>query len=189
METSYITTGEPNEHVVPRGINYFLLLVGHGMLYGMFGFLGSLLLGGFDEQKVPRWASFLAFLGLALLLGRALPIARWWKGKGARCILIYSDSPIWKSYIENRWLPAAGDQLELINISQHHHWKPSLAGLLLEAHLAARKRPSLPAALILSERPILLDFHGSFLDHEAGDDEQLKKGEQRLTRALGISLA
>lgn len=183
METSAI--GEPTEQVVPRGINYILLLGG----YVMFGFLGSLLVGVFDEQKVPRWTAFLIFLGVALALGHFLSMARLWKGKGARGIVIYSDSPVWKEYIENRWLAAAGDQLEAVNISRHHHWRPSLAGLLFEAHVAARKRPSLPAALILSERPILLDFHGSFLDHEAGDDEQLKKGEQRLARELGVPFA
>ena len=186
METSYIAT---EEQVMPRGINYLLLHLGYGTL-GFLGFLGSLLVDVFDEHKVPRWAFFLVFLALLLLLGRLAPsMSTWSKRINAKGILVYSDSPVWKNYIESRWLPAAGDRIELINISEGHHWKPSLAGLLLEAHLANRKRPLLPVALIISERPILLAFHGSFLDYEAGDNEQLKSKEQLLARALGASLA
>lgn len=177
---------------MPRGINYLLLCLGYGSLGFLGGFLGSSLVDVLDEHKVPRLASFLVFMGLALLLGRStssMAMAKWWKARSAKVILAYSDSPVWKDYIESRWLPAAGDRLELINVSQGQHWKPSLAGLLLEAHMVNMKRPLLPVALIISERPVLLAFNGSFLDNEAGDDEQLKSKERILARALEASLA
>src|SRR5215210_5333237 len=113
MGTSY-TTKESKEYVVPRGINYILPNFGYGALVSSGVLLGLLLLDVFDEQKVPRWVTFLFFLSLALLLRRIPSIANWWRGKDARAVLIYSDSPIWKSYIESRWLPAAGDRLDLI---------------------------------------------------------------------------
>lgn len=178
-----MTTEEPEDRVVPRGISHVLFLFG----YFLLGFLGSLL-NVFDQPEISRWACFLALLGVVLVLGRHAPaIMNWLKRKDSRGILVYSDSPAWKSYIEDRWLPVAGERLELINISRLDHWKPSLAGLIFEVHLEG-KRPSLPVALVFSKRPALIAFNGGFLDFASGDDEQLKKQEQNLARALGVAL-
>jgi hypothetical protein len=44
-----------------------------------------------------------------------------WGGK--RILLVYSDSPHWKSYIESTWLPRYGAALVTLNWSERRRWR------------------------------------------------------------------
>lgn len=176
-----------DETKVLRGINYLVINLGYFIFWFLIGMLSEIL----RTSVLLGWFAFLAFVGLALLLDRrGLSISNWLRRKHGRGILVYSNSPRWKAYIESRWLPAAGDHLAAINISENQHWRPSLSGLTLEAHLFSRKRPLLPVALVFPDGrpPEFIEFNGAFLDRNAGNDEQIYIKEQHLARALGVSL-
>ena len=45
-----------------------------------------------------------------------------WGAEGKRLLLVYSNSPHWQSYIEERWLPRLGPAAIVINWSERARW-------------------------------------------------------------------
>jgi len=45
-----------------------------------------------------------------------------WVGQGKRGILVYSNSPHWKAYIDQRWLPTIGARVVVLNWSERTAW-------------------------------------------------------------------
>jgi len=45
-----------------------------------------------------------------------------WAAQGKRGILVYSNSPHWKVYIEEKWLPAVSDYVVVMNWSEKTKW-------------------------------------------------------------------
>jgi hypothetical protein len=66
---------------------------------------------------------------LYFLWGAVLYIAIWLTWKKQRVLFVYSDSPIWKDYIEKEILPYVRDRAVILNWSERRIWKNSLAVL------------------------------------------------------------
>jgi hypothetical protein len=66
---------------------------------------------------------------LYFLWGAVLCIAIWLTWKKQRVLFVYSDSPIWKDYIEKEILPYVPDRAVILNWSERRIWKNSLAVL------------------------------------------------------------
>jgi hypothetical protein len=45
--------------------------------------------------------------------------------QGKRALLVYSNSPNWQSYIEERWLPKLADHVVILNWSERATWSSS----------------------------------------------------------------
>jgi hypothetical protein len=63
---------------------------------------------------------------LYLLWGTILSIAIWLTWQKQRVLFVYSDSPIWKDYIEREILPHIQDRAVILNWSERRNWENSL---------------------------------------------------------------
>src|SRR4029434_4504982 len=68
-------------------------------------------------------------LALFVLTSGCLHILIWifWCARGRDVLCVYSDSPIWHDYIEQRLLPPIRHRAVVLNWSQRKRWRPSLA--------------------------------------------------------------
>lgn len=66
---------------------------------------------------------------LYFLWGVILYLTIWLTEKKRFVVFVYSDSPIWKDYIEREILPYIQDRAVILNWSERRNWKNSLAVL------------------------------------------------------------
>jgi len=81
-----------------------------------------------------RWWLLLPAVPLILYIvcvayGILLLLAAWWRWHGTdiRGVLVWSDSPNWREYIEQNWLPRLAGKVVVLNWSERRHWRASLA--------------------------------------------------------------
>jgi hypothetical protein len=85
-----------------------------------------------------------------------------------RTMLIYSNSPVWQSYIEANWLPRIGPEAVVLNWSERSTWAKNypLEARLFRSHLGDREFN--PAAIVFHRKPLLTPWQsllaGRFLD-------------------------
>jgi len=81
-------------------------------------------------------------------------------GTEVRGILVYSNSPNWQAYIEERWLPRIGSRLFVLNWSERSRWKREhpLEASLFRSHLGDREFN--PAAIIFVRSPARATYRG-----------------------------
>lgn len=90
----------------------------------------------------PLFIALLPFLVAAgfvyLIWTMILYIAIWiiWSPKGYSVLFVHSDSPIWKSYLEQEIFPHIEKKAIFLNWSERKQWKITLA-ILAFRHLAA----------------------------------------------------
>src|SRR4051794_36632861 len=53
----------------------------------------------------------------------------WWCARGRDVLFVYSDSPIWHDYVEDRILSELEDRAVVLNWSERKRWRTSLATL------------------------------------------------------------
>ncbi|UCD30577.1 MAG: hypothetical protein JSV03_08960 [Planctomycetota bacterium] len=146
------------------------------------------------------WWMLIALLPLCLyiwhtLYGLLLLIAaRWrWHSSSVQAVLITSDSPNWKNYIEKEWLPRLKDKVIILNWSQRKSWPRSLETRLfnyfcLTEHqillfIVGEKNQNFNPALILLRGlhyPYVYRFYHAFLDAKHGRTEVLQKLESHM---------
>jgi hypothetical protein len=68
----------------------------------------------------------LLYLIFYLLWGVFLYIAIWLTWKSQSVLFVYSDSPIWKDYMESEIIPRIQNQAVILNWSERKTWKTSL---------------------------------------------------------------
>lgn len=66
---------------------------------------------------------------LYLVWGATLYLAIWFTHQKLFIIFVYSDSPIWKDYVEKEILPQIQNRAVILNWSERSKWKSSLAVL------------------------------------------------------------
>src|SRR6266404_1245094 len=49
-----------------------------------------------------------------------------WQSQGRDLLLVYSNSPNWKRYVEEKWLPRWGDRAVVLNWSERQNWRRDL---------------------------------------------------------------
>ena len=109
-----------------------------------------------------------------------------WRLSGIRGVLVYSNSPHWKTYIEERWLPKVGDRMIVLNWSQRKQWRFSLASEM-HGHYCGQNQNYNPAAVIPRglRHPLVFRFFYAFRDAKHGNREALEWLEKRLFAELG----
>ena len=131
-------------------------------------------------------------IGAAGLWGVSLRVrfrSRW--GSRRIALLVYSDSPHWKSYIEERWLPHVADRVVVLNWSKRSTWRRAYS---LEAALFrhyAGTHAFNPVAIVFpgGRRAEIVRFWQPFRDFRHGKDHSLRLAEERLGALLGVRIA
>ncbi len=113
--------------------------------------------------------------------------ARWGQA-GKDVLLVYSDSPHWKNYIETHWLPRLEARVVVLNWSDRASWADRHP---LEAAIFRRwagDREFNPIAIVLPRHgPVkVVRFWRAFRDYKHGKVRSLRVAEQELAVALGI---
>lgn len=140
------------------------------------------------------WAVVLAVpgtIGLVVILKRAAVVASaraYLRDRGAVGILVYSDSPNWKPYIEERWLPVVGSRLLILNWSERRTWDPTPEIRLFHAFTGDENFN--PVAILLTRRhPLVFEFHSAFKNAKHGNTEGVEMLQRQLFDELNSAPA
>ncbi len=96
-------------------------------------------------------------------------------------ILVTSDSPNWRSYIEESWLPRMRGRFLVFNWSRHEQW-PRSTPVLLFHRLVGTDRNYCPSIVLLrgTAAPLVFRFFYAFRNAKHGNSEALVSLERRL---------
>jgi hypothetical protein len=108
----------------------------------------------------------------------------WWCTRGRDVLLVYSNSPIWQSYVEEMLLPRLSHRAIVLNWSHRCTWTPSLAVLAFRYFGGSREFN--PMAIVF--RPFRLArsfrFYKPFRDFKHGKTEAVNKMTDQLFALL-----
>jgi len=113
-----------------------------------------------------------------------------WGSAGKRLVLVYSNSPNWQVYVEERWLPRLHTVAVVLNWSERVQWAKQYP---LEAEIFrawAGEREFNPLAIVIPTDGSVqvIRFWRAFRDYKHGKHHALKVAEHDLEAALGIPL-
>jgi hypothetical protein len=98
---------------------------------------------------------------------------------------VYSNSPIWKAYIEKEILPTIQNQAVILNWSERKNWKNSLA--VLAFRYFGGQRNFNPMAVVF--RPLRLAktyrFYEAFKEFKYGNPDKVEQLKSRLLNDIG----
>jgi hypothetical protein len=142
-----------------------------------------------SNRRPPRWlliALVLVFLPVILLLAAVfafcwaiaaagLTVAVWiaWLPRGRRFLVVYSDSPIWKTWFEQRAVPTLGSEAAVLNWSERTRWKPSLAVWLFRVFGGSRNYN--PLIIVFDPLPRTFRFYVPFRDYKHGRPQSVER--------------
>ena len=111
-----------------------------------------------------------------------LRFERRWGRLGRRALLVYSRSPNWQPYIEDRWLAEIGNRLVTLDWSDRARptWRKSLEARVFKAWSPSRNFNPMAVLIPRSGKPRVLLFREAFLAHKHGKPEALQQLEAEL---------
>lgn len=139
-------------------------------------------------------ASLLIILSPLLLIvvllyfswGAILYLFIWLRWQEQYAIFVYSESPIWKEYIEREILPHIQDRAVILNWSERRKWKNSL-GVLAFRYFGGHKNFN-PIGIVF--RPFRLvktyRFFEAFKEFKHGDPKKVEEIRRELFETLAI---
>ncbi len=111
-----------------------------------------------------------------------------WGSQGKDLLLVYSNSPHWKTYVETHWLPRWGSRAVVVNWSERQRWRfehPQEAQLF---SAFAGSREFNPLAIVLPAdgwRDVrVVRFWQAFREYKHGKDSTLRRAEATLEQIL-----
>lgn len=107
--------------------------------------------------------------------------------RGQRCVLVYSRSPVWESYIASEWLPRLGDVAAVLNWSDRSSWGWSVEVRLFKRFCQTGVNFN-PAVIVLRglRRPLVFRFFYAFQEAKHGRREYLAQLEGQMFAALAL---
>ena len=130
-------------------------------------------------------------LALFVLTSICLHILIWtfWCLRGRDILFVYSDSPIWHDYIEQRLLLWLGNRAVVLNWSDRSRWRfpPTLARVAF--HHFGGQREFNPLAVVFRplRRSRVFRFWQPFRDFKHGRPETLHKLEKEFFHLIGVT--
>ncbi len=115
-----------------------------------------------------------------------LTIWTWWCLRGRDVLFVYSDSPIWRGYIDERILPLLGERAVVLNWSQRRQSRPSLARLAFRHFGGSRQFNPLAVVFRPFRRSRTFRFWQPFRDFKHGSPSALHAMEREFFGAVGI---
>lgn len=101
-------------------------------------------------------------------------------------VLVYTDSPHWAPYIEERWLARWADRALVFNRSRP--WsRDQLEARLWRAYAGALEHTPLAIVIPQRNRPIVVRLWHAFRDAKHGKERRLREAEAKLEDALSRS--
>src|SRR5215510_1846406 len=115
-----------------------------------------------------------------------LIIWTFWCLRGRDILFVYSDSPIWHDYVEQRLLPPIRHRAVVLNWSRRKRWRISLARAAF--HHFAGYREFNPLALVFRplRRTRKFRFWQPFRDFRHGRPQALRKMEKDLFELIRV---
>ena len=106
---------------------------------------------------------------------------------GKDVLVVYSDSPHWKEYIETHWLPRWGDRA--IAFDRSRPWREDQVEARLWRAIAGTTEHT-PVVIVVPARGKvqIVRFWLAFRDFKHGKDRRLREAEARLATILGETL-
>ena len=103
---------------------------------------------------------------------------------GKDVLIVYTDSPHWKDYIETRWLPRWGDRA--IAFDRSKPWRADQVEARLWRAVAGQAEHT-PIVIVIPPRGRvqIVRFWLAFRDFKHGKDKRLRDAEARLATILG----
>jgi hypothetical protein len=149
-----------------------------------------------------RWIAALLFAGVAasIIAGQAAwylyglsllaIVRRRWTSRGVRCLLVCSDSPLWRDHIQTRWLPRMGDVAIVLNWSERSSWRSDLRVRVFRRFCGERRNFN-PAVVVFRglREPYVFRFFYAFQEVKANRRQYLETLEAQMFEALGLDKA
>ena|ERR1041385_4044680 len=97
-------------------------------------------------------------------------------------LLVYSDSPLWRSRIEEEWLPRFGSRVAVLHWSDRRSWDPTDPVVRLFKGAVDVTDDFNPAVILLRDkrRPLLFRFYPAFKHAQFGHPEDLQQMERQM---------
>ena len=117
--------------------------------------------------------------------GLLLLAAAWWRWRRSPVagILVLSDSPNWKEYIEREWVPRLGERVIALDWSARKSWSRSLPVRLFKYFLISGDNFNFNPAVILLRglrHPYVYRYYYAFHDAKHGRPEILQQLEAHM---------
>lgn len=131
-------------------------------------------------------APLLLVLWLAYTICLHIVIWVWWCGRRKDVLFIYSDSPIWRDYLEKTVLPQIANRAYVLNWSERKRWKSSIATMAFR-HFGGDREFN-PLAVVF--RPFRLTrtfrFWKPFKEFKHGKTGPLERLQSELFDCIGV---
>lgn len=115
-----------------------------------------------------------------------IAIWMWWCLRGRDILFVYSDSPIWREYIDQHILPHIGERAVVLNWSERKRWRVSLARLAFHHFGGYRQFNPLAVVFHPFRRTRIFRFWQPFRDFKHGNAEALHHMEAEFFALIGI---
>src|SRR5918993_1434983 len=141
---------------------------------------------------VPFVPVIVAIAGTALILFLIsticlhITIWAWWCLRGRDILFVYSDSRIWRDYIEKQILPHIGERTIVLNWSQRNRWRVSVARLAFHHFGGYRQFNPLAVVFRPFRRTRTFRFWQPFRDFKHGHPEALRQMESEFFGLIGV---
>jgi hypothetical protein len=111
-----------------------------------------------------------------------------WSSRGVRCLLVHSNSPVWKGRVETEWLPRFESIAIKLNWSERSQWRRSLEVQVFR-HFCPSHRNFNPAVIVFRghRAPWVFRFYEAFHEAKIGRSRYLDELEARMFEVLGAS--
>jgi hypothetical protein len=110
----------------------------------------------------------------------------WWCLRGRDILFVYSDSPVWHDYIEERMLPYLGKRAVVLNWSQRKRWHISLARIAFSHFGGYRHFNPLAVVFRPFRRTRTFRFWSPFREFKHGHPEALHRMESEFLGLIGV---
>jgi hypothetical protein len=111
-----------------------------------------------------------------------------WSPRGRNVLFVYSDSPVWKGYVEDNILPRLPKSAVILNWSQRNRWPTlSLAVCLFRFYGGSREYNPLALVIRPLRGPRVFRFWRAFRDFKHGRVETLNRLEATFLKEIGAA--
>ena len=110
-----------------------------------------------------------------------------WQSQGRDLLLDYSNSPNWKRYVEEEWLPRWGDRAVVLNWSERQNWRHERRPEIALFRAFAGDREFNPLGIVVPHKgrsARVVRFWRAFREYKHGKDGSLRAAEADLEACL-----
>jgi len=101
-------------------------------------------------------------------------------------VVVTSDSPKWATHINDRWLTRFDSDVSVLNYSRKREWAKTIESRTVKRF--SRYRDDYPVVIVPRKigESAVYRFHNAFVAAWHGDDEPLRKMEERLFKEYAV---